>query len=257
VSLLTNLVSYWKLDEASGDALDSHSTNHLTETSGTIGSTTGKIGNCRDFELGDTEYFTIADSAALSTGDIDFTLACWVNLESKTASQRQTLISKYNTTGNQREYWLTYNPQTAPGTSNPFGFTISATGSSTVVIRESTTFGTPSTGTWYFVVAWHDSVANTVNIQVNNGTVDSTSHSGGVFDGTSPFVLGARETVDNLDGLLDEVGFWKRVLTSDERTALYNGGNGLAYPFATGSGPLIDGRLTRSNLINGGRLVSC
>jgi hypothetical protein len=257
VSLLTNLVSYWKLDEASGDALDSHSTNHLTETSGTIGSTTGKIGNCRDFELGDTEYFTIADSAALSTGDIDFTLACWVNLESKTASQRQTLISKYNTTGNQREYWLTYNPQTAPGTSNPFGFTISATGSSTVVIRESTTFGTPSTGTWYFVVAWHDSVANTVNIQVNNGTVDSTSHSGGVFDGTSPFVLGARETVDNLDGLLDEVGFWKRVLTSDERTALYNGGNGLAYPFATGSGPLIDGRLTRSNLINGGMLVSC
>jgi hypothetical protein len=233
VSLLTNLISYWKLDEASGDALDSHSTNHLTETSGTIASTTGKIGNCRDFELGETEYFTIADSAALSTGDIDFTLACWVNLESKTAGQRQTLISKYNTTGNQREYWLTYNP-TAGGTSNPFGFTVSSNGTA-FTVHESTTFGTPSTGTWYFLVAWHDAANNTLNIQVNNGTVDSTSYSSGVFDGTSPFVLGARETVDNLDGLLDEVGFWKRVLTSDERTALYNGGNGLAYPFATGN----------------------
>lgn len=36
------------------------------------------------------------------------------------------------------------------------------------------------------------------------------------------------------DGVLDEFGVWERTLTSDERTALYNGGAGLAYPFSTG-----------------------
>ena len=30
-----------------------------------------------------------------------------------------------------------------------------------------------------------------------------------------------------MNGRIDEVGIWKRVLTSDERTAIYNGGAGL------------------------------
>ena len=32
------------------------------------------------------------------------------------------------------------------------------------------------------------------------------------------------------DGLIDEVGVWSRLLTADEKTALYNSGSGLAYP---------------------------
>ena len=34
------------------------------------------------------------------------------------------------------------------------------------------------------------------------------------------------------DGLIDEVGLWRRVLTPAERTTLYNCGAGLTYPFA-------------------------
>ena len=34
----------------------------------------------------------------------------------------------------------------------------------------------------------------------------------------------------HVDGILDEIGFWKRVLTPDERVALYNSGEGLAFP---------------------------
>ena len=32
-----------------------------------------------------------------------------------------------------------------------------------------------------------------------------------------------------MDGRLDQVGVWKRVLTADERTWLYNSGNGRSY----------------------------
>ena len=35
-----------------------------------------------------------------------------------------------------------------------------------------------------------------------------------------------------MKGRIDEVGFWKRVLTSAERSLLYNGGVGLTYPFS-------------------------
>jgi concanavalin A-like lectin/glucanase superfamily protein len=230
VALIDNLISYWKLDEASGDALDAHGTNDLTETSGTIASATGKIGNARDFESADTEYFEIADNADLSTGDIDFTIAAWVNLESLTNG---TIASKYETVGNQREYLFFYNANDHV-TNNRFSFAVSSDGTGAALVTiDANNFGAPSTGTWYHVVAWHDSVSNQIGISVNAGTPDTASHSAGVFNSTTPFRLGAifagGGQFYQLDGLLDEVGFWKRVLTSQERTDLYNGGSGLSY----------------------------
>jgi hypothetical protein len=47
-----NLVSWWALEENGGTAYDSHGTNHLAETSGTIPAVTGKVGNGRDFKQG-------------------------------------------------------------------------------------------------------------------------------------------------------------------------------------------------------------
>jgi len=233
MALTDNLISHWNLDEASGNALDAHGGNTLTETGGTIASTTGKVGNARDFEAGDTEYFEIADNTDLSTGDIDFTIAAWVKFETL---GNYAIISKWTPTGNQREYELGY---TAGGT-NRFRFQVSTNGSTTVTLSAST-FGAPSTGVWYFLTAWHDATNNQLGIAVNAGTPDTVSHTTGVFNGTSAFAMGARPSAvgDYWDGLIDEVGFWKRVLTSDERTALYNGGAGLAYPFS-GGGSAVD-----------------
>jgi hypothetical protein len=52
--------------------------------------------------------------------------------------------------------------------------------------------GTPATGTWYFVVGWHVSANNTLNIQVNNGTVNSVAWSAEVLSGSADFAIGAR-----------------------------------------------------------------
>lgn len=232
MALIDNLVAYWPLDEASGSAIDAHDDNDLAEDSGTIGAATGIVGGARDFEAGDTERFILADNADLSTGDIDFTIAFWVQFESLAATA--DLVSKFLTTGNQREYIVLYSSG-----STQFSFVVSATGSSTTGTVNASTFGTPTTATWYFVVAWHDSAANTINISVNAGTADSTSHSTGVFDGTAAFTLGARDGSlgTPLDGLLDEVGFWKRVLTGDEIAELYNGGAGRDYAYIVGGSP--------------------
>jgi hypothetical protein len=227
LSLLTDLAAAWELDEASGNALDSHSTNTLTETGGTIGSSTGPggVGNSRDFEFGDTEYFAIADNTAVSTGDIDFTIEVWVNLESGTGSD-QDIVSKYDTAGNQREYRIFY----STGTSR-FSWGLSSTGTSqTSAILAN---GTPSLATWYQIIVWHDATNNEMGIAVNAEVSPVVSgYSSGVFDGTSPFHIGARGAASPtgyVDGLIAKVRMWKRVLTSQERTDLYNGGAGLAY----------------------------
>lgn len=218
VTLLTDLISYWKLDEASGNAIDSHGTNHLTDVN-TVGSAAGKIGNARDFEVGNTEYFEIASNPSLQTGDIAFTVSAWVQFE----SMPTPFIATRDNATSEREWQVSYGSTFDFTVFDPSAtyHTVNSTGISATV------------GPWYFVVGWHDPVADKIYIQVNNGTVFEASHSGGAKASAAPFRIGARSysTPFSFDGLIDEVGFWKRLLTPAERTTLYNSGNGKAYPF--------------------------
>lgn len=224
MALTDGLESYWPLNEASGNAIDVHGSNDLTETSGTIAAATGKISGARDFEAGDSENFRAASSASLTTGDIDFTVSAWVMLES-TGDNRE-IVCKFNAGGDSAsEFKLDYG-----SAADRFRFVVRvASGGSNGTVTD-TVLGAPSLATWYFLVAWHDAGANTLNLQINNGTVDSVSHTTGVRTGTVDWVIGdVSASGDPWDGLLCEIGFWKRVLTSDERTALWNDGDGLAY----------------------------
>lgn len=249
MALTDNLIAYWSLDEASGNAIDAHSTHDLTETSGTIGSASGKVGNCRDFEAGDTEWFEIADNADLSLADEDFTFSAWVQLESKGAMR--CILTKDN--GSAGEYYFQFD-----NAADRFELEIwNGPGYANKGEIQANNLGSPSLSTWYFLVAWYDASANTLNIQANNGTVDSVSFSGGTQNNTGKVYLGSSVYDQVWDGLIDEVGFWKRVLTSDERTTLYNAGAGLAYPFGGGGGgatfsELVNGGLIDCGLINGG-----
>lgn len=223
MALSDNLIAYYSLDEASGNAIDAHGSNDLTETGGTIASTTGKVGNCRDFEADDTEQFELADNAALSTGDIDFTIACWVKVEAGSGTVFPVAVSKHSATAAQREYLLYFDT-----TANRFALAVYVSTSQIDVVANN--FGAVSQDTWYHLVAWHDSVNDLIGISVNAGTADTTLHSGGVNDGNAAFQIGAASAASlHWDGLIDEVGFWKRKLTAEEITWLYNGGAGRSY----------------------------
>ncbi len=220
MALKTSLISYWKLDEASGDALDAHGSNDLTDTN-TVGSATGKINNARDFENDNTEYFSHADNSDLTTGDIDFTFACWVQFESGNVS---TILNKGDggSGGGNYEYGLIF------WSDSLLYFDVR---NSVGALGEVGDVTTRTTGVWYWVCVWHDSVANTLNLQVNAETVNSVSWTTGV-DGVlgHPFQIGrGLGSGRSMDGLIDEAAFWKRVLTSDERAEIYNSGSGLSY----------------------------
>jgi hypothetical protein len=223
-TLLTSLISYWKLEEASGTRADAvtASGNDLTDNN-TVTQNPGIIANAAQFTRVNTEYLSHADNASLSTGDIDYTVAAWVYLDSKPGNMG--VIAK-DSGGANREYVLQYT-----NASVRFVFTVLDTAGSTIGLVTANTFGAPATATWYLVIAWHDSVNNVVGISVNAGTADTAVTTGVPADKTATFYIGADQAVSNWDGRIDEVGFWKKVLTATERTTLYNGGVGRTYPF--------------------------
>ena len=211
-------ISYWTLDEASGNRADSVGANTLVETSGTIAALMAKVNDGADFELADSEFFEVADNPALSTGDIDFTLAGWVKLESE--GTYQDLVSKYDA-GNKAEYSLYYNKG-----QDRFVFEIYNAAGQKVGSVNNGTAVTP--GIWYYIVVWHDSVNDVVGMQVNNGAANTGATTGTPTDTTANFRMGADTAAETtfLDGMMDEWGFWKRLLTQQEKDKLYNNGNG-------------------------------
>lgn len=219
-SLLTDLVAYWKLDETSGNRADSGPNGLSLTDSGSVGYTTGKQGNAAVFD-GTAKYLGRTSDAYTQTGDIDFTLAGWFRAANTNEGMLVTrdlyLAREYNLQWGLAPGWATFSVWDA-----------------TDARRMAHVTGLTHS-TWYYVVAWHDAAENTVNLQINNGTVASTSMvNAAKAAGTCEFRVGARAYVASegyFNGTIDEVGFWKRVLTADERTALYNSGNGVTYPF--------------------------
>lgn len=223
-SLRSNLVAYWKLNETSTSAVavtraDATGRGNTLEDVLNSASRAGVIGNGVDLVLATGNFLRLTTAPDMTMGDIDFTLAGWFIFDDLAADR--VMCSKWG--GATNEYMLFYKSSTQRLVwrilVNTTEYNVSANN-----------LGVPSTGTPYFVVVWHDSVLNSTNIQVNNGTVDTLAHTLGCNSSTGSFRLGNGAGV-KYDGLIDEFGVWKRTLNADERTRLYNGGSGRTYPF--------------------------
>ena len=228
MALIDNLIAAWELDEASGNAIDSHGANDLTETGGTIATGTGLIyGSARDFEADDTEWFTIADNTDVSAGDIDFSFELWIKAESLTTFR--ALFGKDNG-GAGKEY----NCYAYSNGNIQFNVSNSGLAEHGVVTAGA---GSITTGNWIQVCCGHSATANETWIAINAGTPATTSYSGGVQDGTAGFQIGALDSLGSLpfDGLIGPVRFWKRDIRSDI-SELYNSGSGRTYAYITGGG---------------------
>jgi RHS repeat-associated protein len=195
--------------------MDNFGTSHLTDNN-TVGYGPSNQTNAARFIPANLEFLSRADSAVLSTGDINFTLVATVYLNSTAGVM--IIAHKGLANSNSRDYALFYNPS-----GSKFNFMVgNGSVSGSVASQETIT-----AGRWYTIVAWHDTYSNTLNIQVNNGTVSSASYTSGAMDTTYSLTIGAHvDGTSGLDGLVDEVALYKRVLTASERTWLYNRGFG-------------------------------
>jgi RHS repeat-associated protein len=203
------------MEETSGPRFDSHNGNHLTDNN-TVGSTTGLRNKAASFVRTSTnqEFLSIADKASLSGGDVDFTLMANVYLHSTAGTY--IIMDKSDDAG--YDYRLAHNPTTG------FRFRVG------IDIASSVDSGAVTADAWHTVIAWHDSVENTINIQVDNGLVQSKTFTSGTMNTTSPLTMGALpDGTYGLNGYLDEVAIYQRVLSGPERTWLYNNGQSRYY----------------------------
>lgn len=208
-----NLIAYWELEEASGTRVDSHGSNDLTDNN-TVTQAVGKQGSAGQFTRVNSEYLSIADNAALSVADIDFTFAVWFYAD--TVSIQQALFGKVPSDYTSPRYDFQILSD------NTFQWSVDA--------GEFIPTFSISSGQWYLVIVDHDSVNNLLGVSLND-VRETSAYSTGTSDDANIFTIGRRGAVDAqyFNGRIDEVGFWKRILTADERTYLYNSGNGRSY----------------------------
>lgn len=231
LSLLPSLIAYWPGNEASGNLLDAHTGGLNLADNGTVTSNPGLVyALARQYTAVTNEYHSIADNAPLSMGDVDMTLAALVYLDSKGTSR--PFVSKWNFSVASREYYLFFN-----NAADRFAFAVSKDGASgaSSVTATANSLGSPSLATWYWIVAQHDAVNNTVSIQVDNGAVDSVAWANGIYNGGSPFEIGRLIGDVSMNGRIGPTMLWKSapggggVLSAVKLTALWNGGTPLQY----------------------------
>lgn len=218
-SLLDKLSGYWRLEEASGTRYDrSINANHLSAT-GTPGQDTGKSGFCVNLTNGANQVLSIPSNSSLQVPSTDFEVTFWIKLAQTNTTR--VCVAKSNSSGTVME-WATYLTNTKM----------------TFQVKDSTgAFPTaqPSTllivDTWYFVDAYYDKAGKTVNLSLNNGTATSVAATNSINSAAADFTIGAFSgSSGSMAGLIDEVGYWKRLLTPGERAILYNNGTPGTHP---------------------------
>lgn len=227
-SLLTGLVSYWPLGEASGTRDDSAGSNDLTDNN-TVTQAAGKIGDAASFVAANSEYLSVADNATLDFTTA-FSLSAWIYGDNLTANA--AVAAKWNFTAGQRSWAF----QLGPTASNMRMF-IAASGEDGGDNFVDFTCNLAD-DTWHHVVMVYDGglaagsrvalyIDGAAKTPVVTGTLAASLQNSDV-----ELRVGDFQGLDRFwQGRLDEGALWSRALTAGEVTALFNSNNGLAYPF--------------------------
>lgn len=211
MALIDNLVSYYKLDESSGNAADSVGANTLTNTSTTYAA--GLINNGAIYNASSSKL--VMGSTAFSAS---YSYSFWIYRNS--GGSFYGLISKDD--GSTRVLSIL-----STSTGNVQGTVWLSTGNVSI-----TDFAI-SNSVWNHVVVTIDSGVN-LKVYLNGSNIQTTAISFGALTTSFGTWFGADQFSGGrwfLDGKLDEIGWWSRALTGAEVTSLYNGGSGLQYPF--------------------------
>lgn len=219
-TLITNLSSYWNLDETSGDRSDLVGSRTLSDNN-TVGYATGKYNNAADFEAGNTEYLSISDANWGSEPTGDFSFSFWIKPETLPSTD-YVIIGKDQSGG--RSFYIG----------------LKSTGRIEVGINDTsfaTSDATVTAGSWFHIVFTYDYVTSgnsVMKIYINGNQSGSTVSNavGPMADTTTEWCFGRRTFTGSelyYDGLIDEIGFWNKVLSTTEITDLYNSGNGNSY----------------------------
>lgn len=226
-TLINGLFAAYGGQETNGNLLDASGNGRdLTANNAPLNNPgpSSFIPNARQLIRASTQYFSAIDSNPWTFAG-SFTVTMWGLLNSIGASTWGSGLSKFSTVDG--EYLLPY----YDSGSNRWLMILCPSGSfAGRVSLSANSFGAVSSGVWMFVRCWLDVVAQTMNIQVNNGPVDSVSFTGSLSNTTNPVNLGCwgNGASEFYDGRIANLLVHNRVLTDKE--ALYLS-KGRLFPF--------------------------
>jgi hypothetical protein len=221
-TLRTNLVSFWEFEEASGASsyVDAVAGANNLIPSGTITQVAGQVGNAAQAASG--SFLKNTAPSGLSFASSAFTVAAWFN----STNFDNGIVCKYDIGAGQREWALLMEVGIGK-------FTVSVDGSDPGRTTVTTVSATPAINVWNLMIAWRSLTDDKLYLQLNNGTPDSVafSHTNTIFTGAAALTVASLTTSSIYDNGLtaDQTGIWSRELSSGERSAIWNGGAGLAY----------------------------
>jgi hypothetical protein len=231
--LYNGLVDAWNLNEAAGNMAIGALGHHLTDnnTVATAAGVSAHTGNARAFTRTSSHRFSRANAliGRLSPGTHDFSGCYWV-YPTEDSQGSYFHLGVHNPGSGKREWHIAY----ISGGTDRYRFTLSDDGAATDHLLANN-YGAVSLNAWVFIIFDYRASDGRQRISGNNGTLDSQTHSGGVFQGTADFEVGGRTSSSTPglfhDGRIGGFCFWDRLLTDQEHTLLYNGGVGWGYPF--------------------------
>lgn len=216
---VTTPLSYWKFDEASGDAVDVISSLNAVNTSVTYGA--GKLNNCAIYN--GSAYHTVADNAAIKPSS-DISISAWLYITS--TSSYQMILAKGENTGDTRSYEMR-----CFGTTTRIEVQMRTGGGSYDASQCTTAIGL---NTWAHIVYTRTGTTHKIYINGVSDTLSSSVTTSGTIDYNADNLwFGQRNGGLRFNGKIDEVGIWNVALTQAEIDTIYNSGSGLQYPFAT------------------------
>lgn len=207
------------------DRIDSSGSGINLDEVGTVSSTAGVAGNAASFDGTDGNYLEAFNAANFSFGDTTFSVTFFVRIDT---DLEVCLAGRYNAESDERG-WVVR--KTAVGSGGLIQLAVSSDGLAT---GETTVDGSAVTlGQTYFVAVFHDADTNEIGLSVDDAAYTTTAHTGGVFaGGTTRFRVGAYGDPTPaqrfpLTGFIDKLFFFKRRLSAQDTTALYEEGEGI------------------------------
>ena len=215
--LTADLYAAWLMDETSGTRADSVGDIDLYSWNN-VGSTTGKDGKAARTLAADDSVLYHPGGLGFSSGN--FYVSAWLYLENTDNSQKWLIGDSI--TGGDGRWFLFYYP-----ISDVYRFHMAGNSSSTTV--SFSIDDADSTGTWTFLEFYYKPNDFEIGIAVNGSEFQTKTHNYGFNSAEGEyFLVGSSDArATTIDTRVDLLYIWRRILTSEERSIIYNSGNGI------------------------------
>ncbi len=207
--ITTGLVSHWKMDETSGNAVDSVSGHTATLANGAAWTASGKINGALDLD-GTDDYAETASHADYSL--ISKSISAWVYIPTSVPAGYMTILEHNRGGNNMYGMWK--------HTTGPFSFQWASWGGTPSINGTTTSVA----DTWYHVVGTFDNATADGKIYIN-GVADNQTETNGKIPTAVLDDIRIGRTNDDIEpwkGRFDDVRIYNRALTAKDVATLYD-----------------------------------